>query len=69
MPRISGQQSLDGALIDWVVAQPAPSPRLPVTLLSKAQKAAELQRVGAAEATLAAYKAELVLGLARRRPG
>ena len=37
--------SVEGALIDWAVAQPLPDRRLPVELLSKEQKAAELQRM------------------------
>ncbi|SOC50549.1 5-methylcytosine-specific restriction endonuclease McrA [Blastococcus aggregatus] len=41
---------------------------LPVAARSDAEIAAELQRVVAVESALAAYKAELVIGLAARRP-
>ena len=41
---------------------------LPVAGRSDAEKAVELQRVVQLEAALAAYKAELVLGLAADRP-
>src|SRR4051812_30358878 len=47
---------------------PMPDRRLPVSLLSKAQKAAELQRVQARRAMDAAYEAELVMGLADDSP-
>src|SRR4051812_10842991 len=41
---------------------------MPVSWRSDAEIATELQRVAQAEAQLAAYKAELVMGLAARRP-
>ena len=41
---------------------------LPVQLMTAEQKAAQLQRVEEAEAVLAAFKAELVVGLAGDRP-
>src|SRR3982751_3231373 len=41
---------------------------LPVDLMTPEQKAAQLQRVEQAEAVLAAFKAELVVGLAADRP-
>jgi hypothetical protein len=41
---------------------------LPVAARTDGEIASELQRVAAAESALAAYKAELVLGLAGRRP-
>jgi hypothetical protein len=41
---------------------------LPVERMTAEQKAANLQRVAAAEAQLAAFKAELVVGLAADRP-
>jgi hypothetical protein len=66
--RIRGQQSFEGLLVDWSVQQPLPDRRLPVRLLSKAQKAAELQRVQAVRAMDAAYEAELVMGLADDTP-
>jgi hypothetical protein len=68
VPRSSGQASIEGLLVDWVVDQPVPSFRLPVPLLDRGQKAAELQRVQAEKARLAAYEAELVLGLADDSP-
>ncbi|MGY1706287.1 DUF222 domain-containing protein [Geodermatophilus sp. SYSU D00697] len=68
MTRISGRQSVGTLLLDWSVAQPLPDRRLPVALLSREQKAAELQRVQAQKATIAAYEAELVLGLADDTP-
>ena len=68
MSRIRGQQSVEGLLLDWSIDQPLPDRRLPVALLSKAQKAAELQRVQARRAIDAAYEAELVMGLADDTP-
>ena len=41
---------------------------LQVDLMTPEQKAAQLQRVEEAEAVLAAFKAELVVGLAADRP-
>ena len=68
MSRIRGQQSVEGLLLDWSIDQPLPDRRLPVALLSKAQKAEELQRVQARRAMDAAYEAELVMGLADDTP-
>ena len=68
MHRITGQQSVEGLLVDWVLEQPPVVHRLPVALLSKAQKATELQRVQARRAMDAAYEAELVMGLADDTP-
>src|SRR3712207_3444219 len=68
MARIGFQRSVEGLLVDWSIEQPLPDRRLPVSLLSKAQKAAELQRVQARKAMDAAYEAELVLGLADDTP-
>ncbi len=63
MPQVTGQVSpVEGLLVDWSVAQPLADRRLPVALLNRAQKAAELQRVQARRAMDAAYEAELVLG-------
>src|SRR3712207_6096474 len=59
---------VEQALAGWLVGRPAPFRRLPVALLSREQKAAELQRVAALKATTAAYEAELVLGLADDSP-
>nr|WP_100498241.1 HNH endonuclease signature motif containing protein [Geodermatophilus chilensis] len=63
-----GQQAVEELLVDWSVAQPLPDRRLPVSLLTREQKAAELQRVQARRAMDAAYEAELVLGLADDTP-
>jgi hypothetical protein len=68
MERIGGRRSVEGLLIDWALDAPLPDRRLPVALLDRAQKAAELQRVQAHKAMLAAYEAELVLGLADDTP-
>ena len=68
MSRIRGQQFLEGLLLDWSVDQPLPDRRLPVALLTREQKAAELQRVQARRAMDAAYEAELVMGLADGTP-
>ncbi|MGY1697463.1 DUF222 domain-containing protein [Geodermatophilus sp. SYSU D00814] len=57
-----------GDLLDLLVARPPEFRRLPVDLLSREQKAAELQRVAALKAVTAAYEAELVLGLADDSP-
>ncbi|WP_245784504.1 DUF222 domain-containing protein [Geodermatophilus amargosae] len=69
MQEVAGPGSLiERALAGWLVEQPAPLRRLPVALLSREQKAAELQRVQAIKARAAAYEAELVLGLADDSP-
>jgi hypothetical protein len=69
MPQLTGQVSpMEGVLVDWALARSADLPRLPVELLSREQKAAELQRVVAVRAMAAAYEAELVLGLAADTP-
>jgi uncharacterized protein DUF222 len=68
MRRMTGHATIEGVLIDWALARPVASPRLPVDLLSKVQKAAELQWVVEQRAMLAAYEAELVLGLAEDTP-
>jgi hypothetical protein len=69
MSRITGTASLaEGVLIDWSISQPASLPRLPVDLLDRTQTAAELQRVVAQRAMLAAYEAELVLHMADESP-
>ena len=60
--------AVERALAGWLVERPTPFRRLPVALLSRGQKAAELQRVVALKATIAAYKAELVLGPADDSP-
>ncbi len=68
MTGIRGQRSVEGLLVDWSVAQPLPDRGVPVALLTRAQKAAELQRVQELESALAAYKIELVAGFAADRP-
>ena len=69
MPQLTGQvSSFEGVLVDWASALPADLPRLPVDLLSREQKAAELQRVVALRAMTAAYEAELVMALADDTP-
>jgi hypothetical protein len=68
MSRVQGQRSVEGLLLDWSLEQPPADRRLPVALLSKAQKAAELQRLQARRAVDAAYEAELVMGLADDTP-
>ncbi|MGR7023268.1 hypothetical protein [Geodermatophilus sp. URMC 62] len=57
-----------GELLDLLLAQGPELQRLPVGLLSREQKAAELARVAAVKAMTAAYEAELVLGLADDSP-
>ncbi len=56
------------ALAGWLVEQPVRVSRLPVAVLSREQKAAELARVQARRAMEAGYEAELVLRLAELRP-
>ncbi|MGY1698326.1 DUF222 domain-containing protein [Geodermatophilus sp. SYSU D00766] len=59
---------VERALAGWLVEQPVRLARLPVSLLSDEQAAAELQRLQARKAMEAAYEAELVLRLAEARP-
>ena len=59
---------VERALAGWLVARPVALRRVPVALLSRQQKAAELQRVQALKARTAAYEAKLVLGLADDSP-
>src|SRR5215212_3814811 len=59
----------DVVLPPGVVARPSRlGDLLPVDLMTPEQKAANLQLVAEAEAKLAAFKAELVVGLAADRP-
>ena len=59
----------DVAPAPGVVARPSRiGDLLPVGLMTPEQKATQLQRVAQAEAVLAAFKAELVVGLATDRP-
>jgi hypothetical protein len=68
MALVRGRSSLEGVLVDWAVSRPVDLPRLPVDLLGREHKAAELARVQAQRAKLAAYEAELILGLAADSP-
>jgi hypothetical protein len=66
---VAGPGSLvERALVDAALHRPVRLPQLPVAMLSREQKAAELQRVQALKAMTAAYEAELVLGLADDSP-
>jgi hypothetical protein len=58
----------EGALVGRLLERPPSSSRLPVGVLTRAEKAAELQRLQARKAMDAAYEAELVLGLADDTP-
>jgi hypothetical protein len=49
-------------LIDWAFVQPVATPRLPVLLLSREEKARERERMQVRRAMDAAYEAELILG-------
>jgi hypothetical protein len=62
------EQPVAGDLLDLLASRPLEFRRLPVGLLSREQKAAELQRVQELRAVAAAYEAELVLGLADDSP-
>jgi hypothetical protein len=65
---VQRQSPLEGLLVAWFGDRPLLGARLPVSALTREQKAAELQRVVTAEAMTAAYKAELVMGLADDTP-
>ncbi|MGY1689444.1 DUF222 domain-containing protein [Geodermatophilus sp. SYSU D01105] len=62
------QSPLEGLLVAWFGDRPLLGQRLPVSALTRSQKAAELQRVQRARAMCAAYEAELVMGLADDTP-
>ncbi|MGK5170421.1 HNH endonuclease, partial [Geodermatophilus sp. CPCC 205761] len=62
------QTGIEQLLVGWLGERPLLGGRLPVALLTRAQKAAELQRVQRAKAVCAGYEAELVLGLADDTP-
>jgi hypothetical protein len=62
------QSSLEELLAAWFGDRPLLGARLPVSVLARSQKAAELQRVQRAKAMCAAYEAELILGLADDSP-
>jgi hypothetical protein len=59
---------LEAELVGRLLERPPTSARLPVGLLTRGEKAAELQRLQARKAMDAAYEAELVLGLAEDTP-
>jgi hypothetical protein len=59
---------VEGALVDRLIERPPTIACLPVELLSREQKAAELQRVQARRAMDAAYEAELLMALADDTP-
>jgi hypothetical protein len=59
---------MEGALVGWLLERPPEVSRLPVEVLSPAEKATELQRLQARKAMDSAYEAELVMGLAADRP-
>src|SRR4051812_36728182 len=65
---MAGRSSIEGVLVDWVIARPTAEPRLPVSWLSKEQKAAALSRLQADRARTTAYEADLILGLAEDCP-
>jgi hypothetical protein len=66
--RVSGSSTFEGVLIDWSVDQPIEPSRLPVSLLSREQAVAELERRQRRQAMDAAYEAELILRLADESP-
>ncbi|SFP51354.1 HNH endonuclease [Geodermatophilus dictyosporus] len=68
MEQLEEDQPPVGGLLGLLVAEPPELRRLPVALLTRGQKAAELEHVAALTARLAAYEAELVLGLADDTP-
>ncbi|SFP65701.1 protein of unknown function [Geodermatophilus dictyosporus] len=68
MEQLEEDQPPVGGLLGLLVAEPPELRRLPVALLTRGQKAAELEHVAALKARLAAYEAELVLGLADDTP-
>src|SRR5918993_2898429 len=59
---------VERALAGWLIGDRPRVQRLPVAVLSREQKAAELQRVQARKAMEAAYEAKLILGLADDSP-
>ena len=69
MQQVADHRSpVERALAGRLIEQPVRLSRLPVAVLSREQKAAELRRVAAVKAMTAAYEAELVLGLADDSP-
>ncbi|WP_091150773.1 HNH endonuclease signature motif containing protein [Geodermatophilus africanus] len=59
---------IEAALVGRLLERPPTTARLPVGALTRAEKAAELQRLQARKTMDAAYEAELVLGLADDTP-
>ena len=59
---------LEAELVGRLLERRPTSVRLPVGLLTRQEKAAELQRLQARKAMDAAYEAELVMGLADDTP-
>jgi hypothetical protein len=68
MRRLADSSLVEGVLVDWVVTQPTPEPRLPVAWLTPEKKAAELQRIQRNRARDAAREAEMIVGFAVDRP-
>src|SRR6476661_4354154 len=66
--RISGTSLVEGVLLDWVVSQPEPGPRLPTSWLGDQEVAAELAQLQRNRARDAAREADLILRLAELRP-
>src|SRR4051812_24661731 len=64
---MTARVDLEGFLADVVRLQPTPEPRLPVAWLTDQDKAAELQRIQADRARLAARENEVMLGFAADR--
>ena len=59
---------IEAALVGRLLDRPPTTSRLPVGVLTRAEKATELRRLQARKAMDAAYEAELVLGLADDTP-
>ncbi|NEK85498.1 DUF222 domain-containing protein [Blastococcus saxobsidens] len=64
----SVRSPLEAGLVALLLERPPTSARLPVGVLTKEEKAAELQRLQVRRAMDAAYEAELILGLAEDTP-
>src|SRR3954470_19908531 len=65
---MTARADLEGFLADVVRLQPTPEPRLPVAWLTDQDEAAELHRIQADRARLAARENEVMLGFAADRP-
>src|SRR5690348_168917 len=68
MTAAAHEYSSGGFVVDVFFRPPAPGRPLPVGLLSAEEKAAELGRIQAERARLAAREAEVILGFAADRP-